>query len=244
MESSSTEFEARDLKTQVLRVTKPSLNDQNSTATGKTSIIIISLSIITLSIMSIITVMTPWLDPQPPVIRVNSLSASKVNISRTKLAAKWVANVSLINPNFALDIAIDRMETVLLYKEDDALSLNSVEGFQVHSRKEKNDVTMTFATTGYEGDQPVVEYTVLREREKDITKKKSGTLRFSLRMSMMATYKTRRYYSWFAEEKHALNSSYIVDLDVRFDKLGFNNNNGSLIKDGRRPSGVSMMHIE
>ncbi|XP_021892439.1 uncharacterized protein LOC110810557 [Carica papaya] len=121
--------------------------------------------------------------PRQPTIRINSLSLSNFSVSETKLAAVWIANLTVFNPSIALRISIDEIESSILYREDNPLSITSVNGFHLGLR-EKKVMQIKFQTTGWEGDQPIVEYPVLREIGGD---RRRGTVPFSLRMTMWGT---------------------------------------------------------
>ena len=61
---------------------------------------------------------------------------------------------------------MNQIEASILYKHDNALSLTSVDNFEL-GFGERKDVYVKFVTTGNEGNQPIVEYPLLREIEKD-----------------------------------------------------------------------------
>lgn len=162
------------------------------------------------------------LPPEVPIFHLNSLTVSNFTITETKLSGVWEADLTVENPNLASAISFERIESMVFYKENDVLAVTSVEGFDTNLSG-RNELKMRFETTGYEGDQPVVEYPVLREMEED---RKSGMMRFSLRSSAWATYKTGNY--WFMWRRRALLNPRCSDLNV-----GVEGESGSLIGGGQ-----------
>ncbi|KAL5742078.1 hypothetical protein ACOSP7_028810 [Xanthoceras sorbifolium] len=229
--ASSSEFKTKNLKN--IPYTLLSVTDESSketTSTSKTTLLFITtlFSIMLLS-CSIFMIMALWLGPQAPVVKLNSLSVTNFTVSNTKLAANWVANFTVYNPSVAMKLSFDHIESAVFYKENTALAITSAEGFDMDLRG-KNSVQMKFSTTGYEGDQPIVEYPVLREIEED---KRSGTVSFSLRMNMWTTYKSAG--NWVAFRRFVI-TPYCLDLNV-----GVVAGNGSLIGGGSTQCEVVMM---
>ncbi|KAJ4831313.1 hypothetical protein Tsubulata_037566 [Turnera subulata] len=146
------------------------------------------------------------LGPKAPTIHLQSLSLSNLNVSTTKLAANWKAKFAISNPNLASKIRIDNMESMIYYKAQNAISIASSHGFNLGLLQDKH-VSMEFATTGYEGDQPVVEYPVLMEIKKD---QERGIMPFSISMNVWGTYKT----SLFGWSMNFIVNSYCFDLNV------------------------------
>ncbi|XP_021892440.1 uncharacterized protein LOC110810558 [Carica papaya] len=175
------------------------------------------------SIYSINLAMEISLFPKQPIFHITSLSLSNFTVSEKKLAAVWVVNVTVFNPSFALQVAIDEIESSILYKEDDPLSITSVNGFHLGLR-EKKDLRMKFATTGRE---PVVEYPVLREMGGEW---RGGTVSFSLEMTMWSTYRT----GLFGWSRRVYVNPYCLGLDVGFD-------DGRLIGSGPKDCMVLML---
>ncbi|KAJ0027678.1 hypothetical protein Pint_36152 [Pistacia integerrima] len=163
--------------------------------------------------------MTSSLGPKPPLVQINSLTLSNFTVSNTKLAAQWVANISVYNPNVAMELSLERIESMIFYKENDALAITSVDGFDLEVKEGKN-LKMKFATSGYEGDQPIVEYPVLRDIE---DAKKNGMVRFSIRLSIWTTYKAKYCFAW---RRRFLVNPYCLGLNVRVLA-----GNGSLINN-------------
>ncbi|XVF61474.1 hypothetical protein PTKIN_Ptkin08bG0132300 [Pterospermum kingtungense] len=102
---------------------------------------------------------------------------------------------------------MNQIEASILYKNDNALFLTSVDDFELGSR-ERKDLYLKFVTTGNEGDQPIVEYPVLREIEKDW---RQGKMRFRIRFSAMTRYEIG-WPAW--RRKLVIMNPYSMDLDV------------------------------
>ncbi|KAK3226990.1 hypothetical protein Dsin_006852 [Dipteronia sinensis] len=221
----SSEFRTKTMKNfpyTLLPVTEKS--SKESTRTTKTILpIITTLLLVILLSCSIFIIMALWLRPQAPVVKLNSLSVTNFTVSNTKLAANWVANFTVYNPSLGMKLSLDNIVSSVLYKENTALAIASVEGFEMDSRGE-NSIQMEFSTTGYEGDQPIVEYSVLREIEED--KKRRGAVRFSMIMNMRTTYKSAGH-NWVAWTRRFVMNSYCLDLNV-----GVVKGNGSFINGG------------
>ena len=81
---------------------------------------------------------------------------------------------------------------------------------------------MKFVTTGNEGDQPVVEYPILREIEKDW---KQGKMRFRMRFDAMIRYEID-WPGW--RRKPVIMNPFSTDLDVN-------------VRDGRGSTGSSII---
>ncbi|TXG58151.1 hypothetical protein EZV62_015980 [Acer yangbiense] len=230
----SSEFRTKTMKNfpyTLLPVTEKS--SKESTRTTKTILsIITTLFLVILLSCSIFIIMALWLGPQTPVVKLNSLSVTNFTVSNTKLAANWVATFTVYNPSLAMKLSLDNIVSAVLFKENNALAIASVEGFGMDSRGE-NRVQMEFSTTGYEGDQPIVEYPVLREIEED--NKRRGTVRFSMIMNMRTTYKSAGY-NWVAWTRRFVMNSYCLDLNV-----GVVKGNGSFIGGGSRQCEVILM---
>lgn len=172
--------------------------------------------------------------PRKPIFYLNSLSVANFTVSKTKLAGIWAADFTISNPNSAAEISFESIESTVLYKGNDALAITSSENFDVGFRGEKN-VEMKFETSGYDGDQPIVEYPVLREIDEE--RKSTGTVRFGIRLSMWATYKTSYY--WGTWRRRVLTHSSCLNLNV-----GVFAGNGSLIGDDKRYCHVGVMISE
>ncbi|XP_031283685.1 uncharacterized protein LOC116142407 [Pistacia vera] len=150
--------------------------------------------------------------PYTVLVPENHGSSGESTSARTnnilQLAAQWVANISVYNPNVALELLLERIESMIFYKENDALAITSVDGFDLEVKEGKN-LKMKFATSGYEGDQPIVEYPVLRDIE---DAKKNGMVRFSMRLSIWTTYKAKYCLTW---RRRFLVNPYCLGLNVR-----------------------------
>ncbi|KAJ4834491.1 hypothetical protein Tsubulata_021014 [Turnera subulata] len=170
------------------------------------------------------------LGPRAPTIRLQSLFLSNLNVSTTKLAANWKAKFTISNPNLASKIRIDNMESMIYYKAQNAISIASSHGFNLGLLQDKH-VSMEFATTGYEGDQPVLEYPVLMEIKKDEGR---GVMPFSISMNAWGTYKTN-LFGW---SKNFIVNSYCFDLNVM---VVAGSGKGRLIGDEPRNCVVHML---
>ncbi|XP_071725003.1 uncharacterized protein [Rutidosis leptorrhynchoides] len=177
--------------------------------------ILIASSITTFAVIySLNLLMEVSIGTKPPNFQINSLSVSDLNVSDTKLAAIWNASFRIYNPNHGMELFLHRIDGIVFYKEEEALSISSIDGFNLGSR-EKKLVSMQFATTGYEGDQPIVEYPVLREIAKD---QEHGTVRFSVRLDLLGYYKSKFFR---CRSRAVVVKSYCSDL-----KVGVGNGHG------------------
>ncbi|XP_015898814.3 uncharacterized protein LOC107432231 [Ziziphus jujuba] len=147
------------------------------------------------------------LGPQAPVVEMDSLFVSKLNASKTKLAANWDIMVTIWNPSLISKIYFNRVEGLISYK-DTALSTNSMEPFTL-GLKEQRAIRMRFSTTGFEGDQPVVKGRVSQMIRKDY---EGGlTVRFNMQIMVWATYKN----GWWGTQRVMMNPT-CNDMRVRF----------------------------
>ncbi|WRX10503.1 hypothetical protein QQP08_002990 [Theobroma cacao] len=109
---------------------------------------------------------------------------------------------------------MDQIEASILYKHDNALSLTSMDNFKLGFR-ERKDVYVKFVTTGNEGDQPIVEYPLLRVIEKD---RRQGRVSFRMRFNAMTTYEIG-WLGW--RTRPVIMNPYSIDLDVvRYGRRG------------------------
>lgn len=122
--------------------------------------------------------------PQPPIIKLNNLLISNFKVSGSNLVSIGLGNITVYNPNIALLIHMDQIEASILYKHDYPLSLTTVDNLELCGR-EKRDVFVKFVTTGNESDQPIIEYPLMKEIEKDW---KRGKLNFRIRFSAIIRY--------------------------------------------------------
>ncbi|MBA0570167.1 hypothetical protein Golob_003851 [Gossypium lobatum] len=122
--------------------------------------------------------------PQPPIIKLNNLLVSNFKVLDSNLVSIWLGNITVYNPNIALSIHTNQLEASILYKHDYPLSLTTVDNLELYVW-EKRDVFVKFVTTGNESDQPIIEYPLMKEIEKDW---KTGKLNFRVRFSAMIRY--------------------------------------------------------
>ncbi|XVF59138.1 hypothetical protein PTKIN_Ptkin07bG0251500 [Pterospermum kingtungense] len=186
-------------------------------------IVLISAFTVTIAILlcSLKMLMTFLLCPLTPIIQLNNLIVSNFSVSDSNLAAIWLANITIYNPNVALSLQMNQIEASILYRHDSALSLSSVEDLEL-GFMERKDVYVKFVTTEPEGDQPIVEYPVLREIEKE---RRQGKVRFRIRLDAMTRYEI----DWPGRRKTVSN----MDLDVYVgDGRDISNIIGDVPKDG------------
>ncbi|GKV29776.1 hypothetical protein SLEP1_g38675 [Rubroshorea leprosula] len=101
------------------------------------------------------------------------------------------------------------------------------------SRGEKS-LRLKFGTTGREDDQPLVEYTVLKETKEE---QRRGTVLFGTRMSMWASFRT----GLFGWTKRVVLSSYCLNLNVGLiENVGV----GVLVGDGPLDWSVLVMLVD
>ncbi|KAK8511630.1 hypothetical protein V6N13_024258 [Hibiscus sabdariffa] len=122
--------------------------------------------------------------PQAPIIKVNTLLVSNFMVSGSNLIANWLANITIYNPNIVLSVHVKQTEASVLYKHDCALSLSSLDDFELDPWENK-DVYIKFVTSGVEADQPIIEYPLLKEIEKDW---RQGRIGFRIRLNAMNNY--------------------------------------------------------
>ncbi|KAK8331823.1 hypothetical protein V6Z12_A10G100200 [Gossypium hirsutum] len=119
--------------------------------------------------------------PQPPIIKLNNLLVSNFKVLDSNLVSIWLGNITVYNPNIALSIHTNQLEASILYKHDYPLSLTTVDNLELYVW-EKRDVFVKFVTTGNESDQPIIEYPLMKEIEKDW---RTGKLSFRIWMSLL-----------------------------------------------------------
>lgn len=145
--------------------------------------------------------------PRTPTVQLNNLLFSNFKVSNSNLAVICLAKITIYNPNVALSVHMNQIEASILYKNENALSFTSVDDFELGFGERKN-VYVKFETTGNEGDQPIVEYPVLREIGKDWRQEK---MRFRIRLSAMTRYEIDQsdrkcslstFYSSNSKNKH------------------------------------------
>ncbi|KAM7264658.1 hypothetical protein ACFE04_002341 [Oxalis oulophora] len=190
---------------------------RHSTVVSRWFYLLIASSVTTLILLYTLNIITQIsTSPNPLIFQINSLSISNLNISDTKLAATWNTSFKVQNPNTKLDFHVTRIDGVIYYNDETPLCIGSVEGigFGLRSKEEKI-VWMECVTSGWEGDQPIVEYPVLRLIEKEY-KGGSGTVRFGVRLNVVGTYYINKgtmlwWWWWWSR-----------DVNVITDCLGLN----------------------
>ena len=124
-------------------------------------------------------------NPFPPRFFLNSLRVSTFNISESELSATWNANLTIFNGVNSTLINIVNFNALMMYKEDKALAQNDPiksdnvdsHGIFVIYKNENKTLHLTFNTTGWEGDQPIVDDDVIQE---------IGAVSFGLKMIVEA----------------------------------------------------------
>ncbi|KAH1047595.1 hypothetical protein J1N35_038379 [Gossypium stocksii] len=154
--------------------------------------------------------------PQPPIIKLNNLLVSNFKVLDSNLVSIWLGNITVYNPNIALSIHTNQLEASILYKHDYPLSLTTVDNLELYVW-EKRDVFVKFVTTGNESDQPIIEYPLMKEIEKDW---KTGKLNFRVRFSAMIRYEID---CPGLRGRTVMMNPHTIDLDV-------------IVEDGRRRS--------
>ncbi|KAB2008568.1 hypothetical protein ERO13_D10G099500v2 [Gossypium hirsutum] len=152
--------------------------------------------------------------PQPPIIKLNNLLVSNFKVLDSNLVSIWLGNITVYNPNIALSIHTNQLEASILYKHDYPLSLTTVDNLELYVW-EKRDVFVKFVTTGNESDQPIIEYPLMKEIEKDW---KTGKLNFRVRFSAMIRYEID---CPGLRGRTVMMNPHTIDLDV-------------IVEDGRR----------
>ncbi|XWS45047.1 hypothetical protein CRYUN_Cryun15aG0103000 [Craigia yunnanensis] len=121
---------------------------------------------------------------------------------------------------------MNQIEASILYKHDNALSLTPVDDFELGFR-ERKDVYVKFETTGNEGDQPIVEYPLLREIEKD---RRQGKVSFRIRFNAITRYEI----DWPGWRRPVVMNPYSMDLDVNVGDGRISTASSNIIGDAPR----------
>ncbi|XWS15416.1 hypothetical protein CRYUN_Cryun35bG0095900 [Craigia yunnanensis] len=129
---------------------------------------------------------------------------------------------------------MNQTEASTLYKYDTALSLTFVDNFKL-GFKERKDVYLKFVTTGNEGDQPMVEYPLLRETEKDW---RQGKMRFRMRFNAMTMYEID-WPCW--RRRVVIMNPYSTDFDVNVGNGRRSTASSNIICDASKDGYLLMM---
>ncbi|OMO63485.1 hypothetical protein COLO4_32398 [Corchorus olitorius] len=145
---------------------------------------------------------------QGPQLPPDSFSVSNFHVSDSKLSATWELDLAFLSQGNGHEIQFSGIEGTIFYK-DIALAMTSWQPFGV-GMKEQEKVHLKFVTSGYEGDQPIVENSVLREIKEE---QNNGTVRFSMRINTFVAYQN---WGLFWRSSNPGYDSYCWDLIVRF----------------------------
>lgn len=162
--------------------------------------------LITVIIITCVASIITWLvlRPEIPVIHVDKLSVSGLNLSNPEFSARWDAGVIVDNPNHKLKIYLEQVECFVYYKET-FLSSSPVDPIFLETRS-RNVMAATLATNNTE------QHSVGRWVVEDIGKERSGgAVSFNVRMLVLATFK---YGAWWT--RHASMKVFCEDLKVDF----------------------------
>lgn len=128
----------------------------------------------------------------PPKFSINSLRVATFNISQGELSATWTVNLTISNGVNSTLVNFLDIKAIMVYKEDNALALNDpIEPNNLLATREvfvmdKNDtktLDLSFNTTGWEGNQPIVDDDVIQEIGK---KMELGVMSFGLKIEVEA----------------------------------------------------------
>ncbi|KAK7392681.1 hypothetical protein VNO78_21125 [Psophocarpus tetragonolobus] len=130
----------------------------------------------------------------PPRFFLDSLRVVTFNINQGELSATWNVNLTISNDVNSTLLNIINFNALLVYKEDKALAFSApiesenlfTNGIFFVDKNETKTLTLTFNTTGWEKDQPVVDDDVIQEIDDDI---RMGVLSFGLKMEAVAEIK-------------------------------------------------------
>ncbi|XVF67289.1 hypothetical protein PTKIN_Ptkin10aG0109000 [Pterospermum kingtungense] len=126
------------------------------------------------------------------------------NVSNSKLAVTWELDLAFESQlDNGCEILFTGIEGTIFYMEDIALVMTSWQPFGPGSKEQKK-VHLEFVTSGWEGDQPIVEDTVLKEEQF------KGMFHFSMRINTFVTYQ-KWGLLWRGSQP-----SYCWDLMVKF----------------------------
>ncbi|QCE05155.1 hypothetical protein DEO72_LG9g155 [Vigna unguiculata] len=128
----------------------------------------------------------------PPRFFIHSLRVSTFNISQGELTATWNVDLAISNEVNSTFINIVNFKAMILYKDDIPLALSSpiqpenlldAHGIFSVSKNEKKTLHLSFNTTGWEKDQPVVDDDVIQEIDEQM---KVGVISFGLKINVEA----------------------------------------------------------
>lgn len=138
--------------------------------------------LITLTCISSIIV---WLilRPETPEFKVDSLTVTNFNVSKTYFTANWEANVTAYNPNRKLKVYFDRVQSFVYYEED-FLSSSAVDPMFLNTKARE---VMKLKLSTNNTDQHVVGDWVLNDM---IRERNGGTVKFNVRMLVFSTFKS------------------------------------------------------
>ncbi|OMO85259.1 hypothetical protein CCACVL1_10320 [Corchorus capsularis] len=154
---------------------------------------------------------------QGPQLQHDSFSVLNFHVSNSKLSATWELDLAFLSQGNGYEIQFSGIEGTIFYKEDIALAMTSWKPFDV-GMKEQEKVHLKFVTSGNEGDQPIVENSVLRQIKEE---QNNGTIRFSMRINTFVAYQNLGSLGKSSKPGY---DSYCWDLIVRFSpKTGTGN---------------------
>ncbi|RDX73810.1 hypothetical protein CR513_46524, partial [Mucuna pruriens] len=162
----------------------------------------IARTIVGLSALVIFCLMIPFVNrynfspisqTSPPRFFLHSLRVATFNVSQGELTATWNVNLTIsngvVNSSF---INFLNLKALMVYKEDKALALSAPiksqgllarRGVFVMDKNENKTLCLSFNTTGWERDQPIVDDDVVREIDEE---RKVGVMTFGLKIEVEA----------------------------------------------------------
>lgn len=128
----------------------------------------------------------------PPFFFLQSLNVATFNISQGELSATWNVDLTISNGVNSTLINFLNFKAFMVYKEDKVIALSApiqsedllnTHGIFVMDKNENKTLHLTFNTTGWERDQPIVDDDVIQEIDEEM---KLGAMSFGLKVEVEA----------------------------------------------------------
>ncbi|KAK7355006.1 hypothetical protein VNO80_14251 [Phaseolus coccineus] len=155
----------------------------------------------------------------PPRFFIHSLRVATFNISQGELSATWNVNLTISNEINSTFVNFLTFKATMLYKEDIPLafstpipleSLLDTHGIFSMNKNENKTLHLSFNTTGWEKDQPVVDDDVIQNIDEEM---KLGVLSFGLKIEVEAEIELNMMNTALIMEP------YCSNLEVDFTSL-------------------------
>ncbi|CAJ1967255.1 unnamed protein product [Sphenostylis stenocarpa] len=135
---------------------------------------------------------TPMTHTTPPRFFLHSFCVDKFNISQGELSATWNVDLNISNGANSSFINFLNLKAFMVFKEDIALAVSTpiqtedlldIRGVFFMDKNENKTLHLSFNTTGWERDQPVVDDDVIQEIDREMI---TGVMSFGLRIEVEA----------------------------------------------------------